>query len=253
MKQQGRLLEVVDGRLGSDYSQEQALRLLNVALLCTNTLPTQRPRMSSVVKMLCGQIPIEVSPDDADLTEDLLHLAQSQHSLSNSRTDWSQIPSSDCSILLHDSKDSGCFPSSSSSSLKLWAAVHDVGSFCVSPMQQLYIGEHLENLQCVYLVELLSAVQKNRKMDDDSAQTLICCSSLCSWFRWPAGYAILHVVFIYTEFIVVLHWPITWKMVYPRKNNGERMMMDADRERERERTAGIRLGLKIMQQWTGPI
>jgi hypothetical protein len=37
-------------------------------------------------------------------------------------------------------------------------------------------------------------------------------------------------------------------MVYPRKNNGERMMMDADRERERERTAGIRLGLKIMQQ-----
>jgi hypothetical protein len=28
--------------------------------------------------------------------------------------------------------------------------------------------------------------------------------------------------------------------------NGERMMMDADRERER--TAGIRLGLKIMQQ-----
>uniref|UniRef100_K3YPR2 non-specific serine/threonine protein kinase n=2 Tax=Setaria italica TaxID=4555 RepID=K3YPR2_SETIT len=118
LKQQGRLLEVVDRRLGSDYSQEQALRLLNVALLCTSTLPTQRPRMSSVVKMLCGQIPIEVSPDDADLIEDL-HIAQPHHSLNNSQIDWSQIPSSDCSILLHDSKDSGCLPSSSSSSLKL--------------------------------------------------------------------------------------------------------------------------------------
>jgi hypothetical protein len=250
LKQQGRLLEVVDGRLGSDYSQEQALRLLNVALLCTNTLPTQRPRMSSVVKMLCGQIPIEVSPDDADLTEDLLHLAQSQHSLSNSRSDWShQIPSSDCSILLHDSKDSGCFPSSSSSSLKLWAAVHGVGSFCASPMQQLYTGEHLENLQCVYLVELLSAVQKNRKMDDDSAQTLICCSSFCSWFRWPAGYAILHVVFIYTEFIVVLHWPITWKMVYPRKKIMEGRgwwWMQTER-------VGPEDVVVSMQQWTGPI
>uniref|UniRef100_A0A0A9CUU7 Serine-threonine/tyrosine-protein kinase catalytic domain-containing protein n=1 Tax=Arundo donax TaxID=35708 RepID=A0A0A9CUU7_ARUDO len=91
LRQQGKLLDIVDRRLGSDYSQEQALRLLNVALLCTNTLPTQRPRMSSVVKMLCGEIPIEVVPDD-DLSEDLrFNISQSHHSMNNSQTDWSQM------------------------------------------------------------------------------------------------------------------------------------------------------------------
>ncbi|KQJ94159.1 probable LRR receptor-like serine/threonine-protein kinase At1g53440 isoform X2 [Brachypodium distachyon] len=118
LKQQERLLEIVDQRLGSDYSQEEALMMLNVALLCTNTSPTQRPRMSSVVKMLCGQTPIEVTPDD-DLREDLrFNITRSRQSM-NSRTDWSCAPQSDPSILLHGSNDSGYLPSSSSSSLKL--------------------------------------------------------------------------------------------------------------------------------------
>lgn len=96
--------------------------MLNVALLCTNTLPTQRPRMSSVVNMLCGQAPIEVVPHD-DLSDDLqLNIFQSRQSMNSSRTDWSCAPASDPSILLHNSKDSGYRPSSSSSSLKLWAA-----------------------------------------------------------------------------------------------------------------------------------
>jgi hypothetical protein len=132
LKQQGKLLEMVDQRLGSDYSQEQALRLLNVALLCTSAQPTQRPRMSSVVKMLCGEIPIETVPADDDLSEDLqLNIAQSQHSINNSQTNWSQnsvnnsqtnwsgTPSSDPSVLPHSSKDSGYLPSSSSFSVKL--------------------------------------------------------------------------------------------------------------------------------------
>ncbi|XP_066329940.1 probable LRR receptor-like serine/threonine-protein kinase At1g53440 isoform X3 [Miscanthus floridulus] len=132
LKQQGKLLEMVDRRLGSDYSQEQALRLLNVALLCTSTQPTQRPRMSSVVKMLRGEIPIEIVPADDDLSEDLrLNIAQSQHSINNSQTNWSQhsvnnsqtnwseMPSSDPSVLPHSSKDSGYLPSSSSFSVKL--------------------------------------------------------------------------------------------------------------------------------------
>ncbi|KXG29874.1 hypothetical protein SORBI_3004G102100 [Sorghum bicolor] len=120
LKQQGKLLEMVDQRLGSDYSQEQALRLLNVALLCTSTQPTQRPRMSSVVKMLRGEIPIEIVPADDDLSEDLrLNIAQSQHSINNSQTNWSETPSSDPSVLPNSSKDSGYLPSSSSFSVKL--------------------------------------------------------------------------------------------------------------------------------------
>lgn len=112
MKQQGRLVEIVDQRLGSNYSQEAALLLLNVALLCTNTLPTQWPRMSSVVKMLCGEAPIEVTPDD-DMSEDLrINSIKSRQSV-NSRTDWSScVPSSDTSVLLYSSKDSRNLPSS---------------------------------------------------------------------------------------------------------------------------------------------
>lgn len=132
LKQQGKLLEMVDRRLGSDYSQEQALRLLDVALLCTSIQPTQRPRMSSVVKMLCGEIPVEIVPADDDLSEDLrLNIAQSrqsidnsqtnwsQYSVNNSQTNWSETLSSDPSVLPHSSKDSGYLPSSSSLSVKL--------------------------------------------------------------------------------------------------------------------------------------
>lgn len=85
--------------------------------------------MSSVVKMLCGQIPIEVIPADADLSEDLrFNIAQSQHSVNNSQTDWSQTIESDPSVLLHNSKDSGYLPSSSSSYLKLWASASRIAN-----------------------------------------------------------------------------------------------------------------------------
>uniref|UniRef100_A0A0E0G400 non-specific serine/threonine protein kinase n=1 Tax=Oryza nivara TaxID=4536 RepID=A0A0E0G400_ORYNI len=119
LKQEGRLLEIVDQRLGSHYSQEEALRMLNVALLCTNTSPVQRPRMSSVVSMLCGQAPLEVVPDE-DLSGYIRpSYSQSNQSMNNSLTEWSYAPSSDPSILLQNSMESGYLPSSSSPSSKL--------------------------------------------------------------------------------------------------------------------------------------
>lgn len=48
-------MELVDPDLGSDYSTQEAIVLLNVALLCTNASPTLRPIMSQVVSMLQGQ------------------------------------------------------------------------------------------------------------------------------------------------------------------------------------------------------
>ncbi|KAB1202735.1 hypothetical protein CJ030_MR8G002235 [Morella rubra] len=59
LQEQGNLLELVDPSLGSSYSSEEALRMLNVALLCTNPSPTLRPAMSSVVGMLEGKIPVQ--------------------------------------------------------------------------------------------------------------------------------------------------------------------------------------------------
>ncbi|XP_011002771.1 PREDICTED: probable LRR receptor-like serine/threonine-protein kinase At1g53430 [Populus euphratica] len=59
LQEQGNLLELVDPSLGSSYSKIEALRILNLALLCTNPSPTLRPSMSSAVKMLEGQIPVQ--------------------------------------------------------------------------------------------------------------------------------------------------------------------------------------------------
>ncbi|KAL9232482.1 hypothetical protein vseg_007591 [Gypsophila vaccaria] len=59
LQEQGSLLELVDPTLGRSYSKEEALRLLNLALLCTNPSPSLRPMMSSVVSMIDGQIPVQ--------------------------------------------------------------------------------------------------------------------------------------------------------------------------------------------------
>lgn len=59
LEEQGNLLELVDPDLGSKYSSEEAMRMLNIALLCTNPSPTLRPAMSSVVSMLEGKIAVQ--------------------------------------------------------------------------------------------------------------------------------------------------------------------------------------------------
>nr|XP_010924703.1 probable LRR receptor-like serine/threonine-protein kinase At1g53430 isoform X1 [Elaeis guineensis] len=60
LQEQGSLLELVDPNLGSNYPKEEALQMLNLALLCTNPSPTLRPTMSTVVSMLDGKTPVRV-------------------------------------------------------------------------------------------------------------------------------------------------------------------------------------------------
>ncbi|XP_019266769.1 PREDICTED: probable LRR receptor-like serine/threonine-protein kinase At1g07650 isoform X2 [Nicotiana attenuata] len=52
LQRQGKLVELVDETLGSDLKQDEALRMINVALLCTNPSPALRPTMSAVVRIL---------------------------------------------------------------------------------------------------------------------------------------------------------------------------------------------------------
>ena len=59
LQEKGTLLELVDPELGSEYCEEEALIMLNVALLCTNASPTLRPSMSKVVSLLEGQTPLQ--------------------------------------------------------------------------------------------------------------------------------------------------------------------------------------------------
>ncbi|KAK3424533.1 hypothetical protein EUGRSUZ_F01306 [Eucalyptus grandis] len=101
LQEQGNVLELVDPRLGSDYSKEEAMRMLNLALLCTNLSPTLRPPMSSVVSMLEGkgaiQAPIikrtATNPDPRFRAFDRL-ANDSQTTLSTFSQDTRQVPGS---------------------------------------------------------------------------------------------------------------------------------------------------------------
>ncbi|KAF5472316.1 hypothetical protein F2P56_009043 [Juglans regia] len=55
LQQKGNLLELVDPKLGFEFNKEEAIRMIKVALLCTNPSPALRPTMSAVVSMLEGQ------------------------------------------------------------------------------------------------------------------------------------------------------------------------------------------------------
>ncbi|MCL7051595.1 hypothetical protein MKW94_005889, partial [Papaver nudicaule] len=61
LKEEGNLLDLVDPNLKSNYSEEEVLRMLSVALLCTNPSPSLRPLMSTVVSMLEGRTPVQES------------------------------------------------------------------------------------------------------------------------------------------------------------------------------------------------
>ncbi|OMO82762.1 hypothetical protein COLO4_22842 [Corchorus olitorius] len=56
LQQKGNLMELVDPRLGTEFNEEEAMRMIKVALLCTNSSPALRPVMSEVVNMLEGRI-----------------------------------------------------------------------------------------------------------------------------------------------------------------------------------------------------
>ncbi|OEL38841.1 putative LRR receptor-like serine/threonine-protein kinase [Dichanthelium oligosanthes] len=72
LHERGSLLELVDSDLGSNYSTEEALLMLNVALLCTTAAPTLRPKMSEVVSLLEGHTPLQPLLSDFSLAANSL-------------------------------------------------------------------------------------------------------------------------------------------------------------------------------------
>ncbi|KAK7320404.1 hypothetical protein VNO77_29838 [Canavalia gladiata] len=88
LQERGSLLELVDPDLGAEYSTEEVMIVLNVALLCTNASPTLRPTMPQVVSMLEGWTDIQ------DLLSDPGYSAVSSSSKFKSiRTHFWQNPS----------------------------------------------------------------------------------------------------------------------------------------------------------------
>ncbi|KAI7744314.1 hypothetical protein M8C21_032730, partial [Ambrosia artemisiifolia] len=56
LKAEGKLTDLVDPKLGSEYDIPEMMVVINLALMCTAISPTDRPTMSSVVSMLEGRI-----------------------------------------------------------------------------------------------------------------------------------------------------------------------------------------------------
>ncbi|KAL0011458.1 hypothetical protein SO802_006566 [Lithocarpus litseifolius] len=59
LQQKGNLMELVDPELGSEFSKEEAIIMIKVALLCINPSPALRPTMTAVVNMLEGRTVVQ--------------------------------------------------------------------------------------------------------------------------------------------------------------------------------------------------
>ncbi|KAH0891387.1 hypothetical protein HID58_053816 [Brassica napus] len=60
LREQNKLMEVVDPRLGTDYNREEAMTMIQIGILCTSQVPSDRPSMSTVVSMLEGHSTVDV-------------------------------------------------------------------------------------------------------------------------------------------------------------------------------------------------
>ena len=65
-------MDLVNPNLKYNFSKEEAVKIMKVALLCTNPSPTLRPTMSAVVSMLEGQTAVhELIMDPSIYGDDL--------------------------------------------------------------------------------------------------------------------------------------------------------------------------------------
>ncbi|CAN8259345.1 unnamed protein product [Cochlearia groenlandica] len=60
LREQNQLEELVDQRLGIDYNREEAMRMIQIGILCTSQVPADRPSMTAVVSMLEGSSTVDV-------------------------------------------------------------------------------------------------------------------------------------------------------------------------------------------------
>ncbi|CAL5336241.1 unnamed protein product [Camellia sinensis] len=67
LKEKGKLMELVDPKLGLDFIEKEVIVMINITILCTNVTPTIRPTMSSVVSMLEGRAVVEELVPDSTI------------------------------------------------------------------------------------------------------------------------------------------------------------------------------------------
>lgn len=58
LEQRGDIMEIVDPSLEGEFNSKEAVRMIKVALVCTNATPSLRPLMSEALQMLEGKMEI---------------------------------------------------------------------------------------------------------------------------------------------------------------------------------------------------
>jgi hypothetical protein len=79
-------MDLINQRLNNNVLDDEAQRVINVALLCVQTSSTRCPSMSQVLAMLLNEVDVEVVSKKANRIHemDISHLLGSNHSLSPS-------------------------------------------------------------------------------------------------------------------------------------------------------------------------
>ncbi|KMZ66719.1 putative Protein kinase [Zostera marina] len=83
LQKSGNLLQLVDQNLGSEYSQQEAIKMIELGLLCVNTTSAIRPSMSKVVSVLEGGDFVDHEP--SSLMKQETKNQDHNHSISNGR------------------------------------------------------------------------------------------------------------------------------------------------------------------------
>ncbi|RZC54368.1 hypothetical protein C5167_013237 [Papaver somniferum] len=126
LKEQGNLLDLIDPILKPNYSKKEVLRMLNIALLCTNRSPTLRPMMSTVVGMLKGRLPVQES------------LAVCSPRTDDSRSSASEGISYDSQIHVSTSSQGGTLlEMTNSSSEDPWQADSTISTYYIQALKQI--------------------------------------------------------------------------------------------------------------------
>ncbi|CAN4105683.1 unnamed protein product [Withania somnifera] len=84
LNEQGNLMDLVDPKLGTDYSWKEAAIILELAMMCTNPSPTLRPTMSEVVKAIEGKTKIKTTSSKVHRSTDEVALNNAMAALSQS-------------------------------------------------------------------------------------------------------------------------------------------------------------------------
>ncbi|KAK4477564.1 hypothetical protein RD792_016796 [Penstemon davidsonii] len=88
---EGNILHLVDESIEGAFSEEEALRCIQVGLLCTQEDPHQRPNISSVLNMLLGE-ELHLETQEKVVKAAAYHKVEFRRFVSNSVSDYSESP-----------------------------------------------------------------------------------------------------------------------------------------------------------------